>query len=649
MAVKPGQVATYWRHRNKGESIAQSAARAGFSESTAHRLEERRKTKPEWSPAKEAQGRSNNSIQRAVLLDEADLPGPIPYDLLCPEAKRALEDFVYFRRRYFGRLSPPWANEAALLLVALLHSDEREFVDMNLVPGIGKSTILADFKCWLICRDRRVRIMTGSATQHLARRSLMRVRRSLERTKPLKADPSLLARGLAVDAESTLVADFGRFKPTNREAWSQDALIVMQHDDIAIEEKEATLTAYGIDTEFTGGRFDFVEWDDLVSPDRINSPGYREELERIYTQTCETRVEPEGLLMLCGQRLASDDLHRFVLDQVRPREDEDEDDDEAMTTLELKSLSDALEGDREFMKYQHIVYKAHYVDRCLGTRECHKKDAPAYPEGCLVDPYRIPWRDIRTAEANSPAEFALVWQQEDADPDKALARREWIYGDDQHVGCLDYERALWEIPESVSYNDCLVYATADPSPSMYWSVQCWVYHRPSERRILIGHERKKMRANEFLDRSEGGGFEGIMEEWQNMSVTIGFPITYWIVEANAAQKFILQYNHVKDWRIARGVEIIPHTTGVNKADSNYGVWTMQGLYRLGRVRLPMKHGESAVASLKLIEEAIVYDHGRTDDCIMAQWMGEWNLPNLIPPNTDDYVPDRPTWVKNMAF
>ena len=567
---------------------------------------------------------------------------------MCPEAKRALEDFDYFRRRYWGRISPPWAKEAALILVQLLESDEREFVDMNLVPGIGKSTILSDFKCWLICRNRKVRIMTGSATQHLARRSLMRVRRSLERTKPLKGDPALIARGLACDAESTLVADFGRFKPTNRESWSQDAIVVMQHDDIAIEDKEATLTAYGIDTEFTGGRFDFVEWDDLVSPDRINGPGYREELERIYTQTCETRVEPEGLLMLCGQRLASDDLHRFVLDQVRPSDDEDDDEDE-LTTEELKSIADALEGDRENMKYQHIVYKAHYVDRCKGTKECHKKNAVPYPEGCLIDPYRIPWRDIRTAEANSPAEFALVWQQEDADPDKALARREWIYGDDRYVGCVDYERGLWQIPESVSFRDSIVYATADPSPSMYWSIQCWVYHYPTERRILIGHERKKMRANEFLDRSEGGKFEGIMQEWQARSVEIGFPISYWIIEANAAQKFILQYNHVKDWRIAWGVEIIPHTTGLNKADPNYGVWVMSSLYRLGKVRLPMKHGDAAVASLKLIEEAIVYDHGRTDDCIMAQWMGEWNLPNLIVPDTYDVAPDRPAWVMEMAF
>lgn len=575
------------------------------------------------------------------MLDEAELQGPIPLDRLKAEAKTALGDFDYFRRRYFGRISSPWQLEAIDDLTRLLETDEREFLDINVAPGLGKTALLSDFKAWLICRDRTVRMLTGSATQSLARRSLKRTMRSLERTITLKGDPKLMSLGLALDAQATLPLDYGRFRPVDRDLWNQDALIVMQHEGMgAIEDKEATLSAYGIDTEFTGGRFNYVEWDDLVSPKEVASATYRAGLEDMYIKTCEPRVEPEGLMVLCGQRLRSDDLHRYVLDLVRPADDEDDDDDNDEKIVVIA------DEERSNMKYRHIVFKAHYQDRCKNQ---HSNRSAPYPEGCLLDPRRLPWRDITTAQANTPGEFALVYQQEDADPDKSLARREWINGDDQHVGCKDNDRGLWEIPADVSYADSIVFATADPSPTMMWSIQVWVWNEPSQRLILIDHINKKMRAPELLDRDGAGKFTGIMDEWQDLSEKIGFPIATWIIEQNAAQKFMLQYSHVRDWRIRRGVEIIPHTTSTNKADPNYGVWTMSSLFRLGRVRLPMRTTEASLASLRLIEEVVVYDHGRTDDCVMAMWMGHWNLPNLTRPEYDGGVVDRPQWVLEATF
>ena len=598
----------------------------------------------EWSAQKEGHAAKGSVYDHRQMTAEAKLPGPIPLDRLGSEAKRALDDFEYFRRRYFGRISSPWQVQAINQLVELLHSDEREFVCMNVAPGAGKSALLADFKCWLICKDRAVRMLTGSASQSLASRSLMRVRRSLERLTPLKADEKDLARGVALDAETTLARDFGRFKPLDRELWNRDAFIVMQHEGTgAIEDKEATLTAYGIDSEFTGGRFDFVEWDDLVSPKMVGSAPYREGLELIYTKTCEPRVEPEGLLVLCGQRLAADDLYRVALDMVRPPDD-DEDDDEVTKTEDAPIDPD----DRSNMKYRHIAFKAHYQEKCQGHAS-HSKKAPAYPEGCLLDPRRLPWRDLSSAQANNPSEYSLVYQQEDADPAKSLVRREWVYGDDEFVGCIDDERQLWEIPADVSSHECLVYATADPSPTMFWSVQMWVYHAPTQRRILVDHVRRKMRMPEMLDRDASGKWSGVMHEWQDQSERLGFPIQTWIIEHNAAQRFMLQQTLVRDWRIMRGVDIVPHSTGINKADPKYGVWSLGPLWRQGRVRLPFKGGDTRLAVKDLIEEAIAYDHGRTDDCVMSMWMGEWNLPNLVMPEDTDVAADRPRWVLEAAF
>jgi len=191
-------------------------------------------------------------------------------------------------------------------------------------------------------------------------------------------------------------------------------------------------------------------------------------------------------------------------------------------------------------------------------------------------------------------------------------------------------------------------ATADPSPSMFWSVQCWLYHPESNQRFLLSLIRQKMEASTFLDyKVAEGRYTGIMEEWQNLSESLGFPIQYWIVENNAAQRFMLQYDTVKTWRQMRGVEIIPHNTNIiNKTDETLGVTVLQSHYRFGRVRLPGK-GEGKTQALKLIDEVTKYPNGtRTDDCVMAQWFFEWNIPNLYLPKTAAATQWRPSWVKN---
>ena len=149
MAITPGQKATYLKWRERGDSQAVSARKAGFSVSTAERLEQKLRIPVEWSPSKEAgtggTGRTGATAHH-LLKAEAKLSGPIPVERLSAEAKHALEDFDYFRRRYFGRISMPWQLLAIEDLVRLLHTDEREFVDLNEPPGSGKSTLLSDFK-----------------------------------------------------------------------------------------------------------------------------------------------------------------------------------------------------------------------------------------------------------------------------------------------------------------------------------------------------------------------------------------------------------------------------------------------------------------------------------------------------------------------
>ena len=211
MAVTPVQRKKYFEARTAGFSIAESARKAKFSEATAYRVEKAAQN------LRADEGIDSSASNYRELKKEAKLSGPIPYDRLSDEAKLALEDFGYFRERYFGRVSTPWQEEAGIALVELLESPDKEYVVMNMPPGSGKTTLLHDITCWVICRNRSTRLLTGSATMSLAKRNLMRVRRSLERVIPEQADEMLKARGQALDAITTMAHDFGRFKPLEKE------------------------------------------------------------------------------------------------------------------------------------------------------------------------------------------------------------------------------------------------------------------------------------------------------------------------------------------------------------------------------------------------------------------------------------------------
>ena len=550
---------------------------------------------------------------------------------------RALEDFGYFQRRYFGRIAYPWQVEAANKIARLLDTPYEEYAVINAPPGAGKTACFVhDIPAWVTVRNRAVRGMIGSATMNLAKRNTLRLRRSLERVIPERADPNLLRKGAALDAESTLALDFGRFKPLDREMWTSDGFVVMQYDDSgAISEKEPTWSAYGADTAFIGGRYDFVIWDDLVDPRKLRSAEQKEALQDMWTDVGETRIEPGGLLILQGQRISSDDLYRFALDMTAPY-DEEFDDEEV--------LNRDLDGDdRKGKKYHHIIFKAHYDDIC---EEDHGKNAKPYPEGCLLNPQRLPWNKIQTLRENRGERFTVIYQQEDIDPSEVLVPKSWIYGDGDFPGCLDSDRDRLQIPKGLNPSECLSIATADPSPTNFWSIQWWIYHPESEQRFLIDLIRQKMDAPDFLDYlPDSREFVGVMNDWQNISESLGFPITTWIVEQNAAQRFILQYDHVRRWRAMHGVDVIGHSTHRNKSDKEFGVETIAPQYRFGRVRLPWRN-EGRVISLKLIDEVSHYPYGRTDDCVMAHWFFEWNLPNIYTPTHGrKSTAWRPTWLR----
>lgn len=504
------------------------------------------------------------------------------------------------------------------------------------LPVHNSTLFTLDLSAWITCRNRSIRGLIGSRTATQAKWYTGRLRRALERTQPERAELMQARLGLAVDAETTMARDFGRFKPMDRDLWTSDSFIVMQESGVAISEKEPTWSSFGMDSGFLGGRYDIVIWDDVVDPSKTRTVEQVDYQRSWWDDVSETRLEPGGLLILQGQRIGAEDLYRYNLDKTVP----DFVDDDSVTFDD-----DDIDDGSGHKKYHHVMFKAHYEDRCKGA-ETHKPSAAPYPEGCLLYPRRLGWKKLATQMQNNRERFRVLYQQEDSDPQDVLVPPAWVWGHGDFPGCVDKDRDRLELPDGAGH--MLSVVSCDPSPTNNWAIEWWLFNPVNEERYLIDLYRGRLDAPGFLDYNMAKqGFTGIMEEWQARSVQLGARISHWIVEINAAQRFLLQYDHFRRWKTQWGVEAIAHTTGRNKSDPDYGVTTLAPHWQFGRVRLPGK-GEGLIRSMRLIDEVTRYQTNggvnRSDDCVMAQFFFEWQLPNIKNPSRLAVPQKRPSWL-----
>jgi hypothetical protein len=600
----------YFAARNEGLGVEAACRRARVSKSVAYQFE---RNDPKSS-----------GLEAAQIIGVSIVAGNLVAQPLSPEASRALDDFAYFRRRYFGRESTPWQIRAAYQILEAIHSDDREYIVINVPPGSGKSTLFTcDIPTWLIARDRTIRVQIGSRTERQARMYVTRIKRALEREAPLRADADSLAKGIAFDADACLLDDYGAFKPEGRsDLWAANALVVRQQDQTMIDDKEPTLSAWGQDSGFLGGRFDFIIWDDLVDQRNTRTEESRDKLREWWVTEAETRLEPSGALVLQGQRIHRNDLYRYALDQT--------------------TLDDA-------QKYRHIIYRAH--DESLCQEEHDPKTAKAWPEGCLIDPHRIPWRILEAAKRNNPRVYSVQYQQEDGDTEGGLVDPAWIYGgvDSEgwdSPGSLDKERRRYEIPHHLKDGKGWSFVTVDPSPTEWWGVIWWVYDEATNNRYIIDIARRRMNPEQFLSLNmDTFEFTGLIHDMRTKSIEVGAPIRDVVVEVNAAQRWLLQQPHIQKYMQVTGLRFLPHTTSRNKSDPEFGVESLGDYFRQGRIRIPHADLPARRSAEPFIEELLAYPDGDTDDLVMSAWFHTLAVTNMaVPRQKAMYRQPRPSWV-----
>ena len=213
-----------------------------------------------------------------------------------------------------------------------------------------------------------------------------------------------------------------------------------------------------------------------------------------------------------------------------------------------------------------------------------------------------------------------------------------------YPGCIDNERPPGYLPEGLSH-PLISIASVDPSPTQFWAIEWWIYQPETNLRYLIDIERRKLNAEELLGYDVSSrSYSGVMEEWQERSERMGVPISHWIVEINAAQRFLLAHDFVRRWQALNTVNVIPHTTSRNKLDESLGVEALlPPLWRSGSVRLPTMRGNWK--TLALIDEMCSWtrDKKHGTDTVMAHWFAELHMPQL----TEPQLPPRqwrPSWL-----
>ena len=220
--------------------------------------------------------RAGSSLSGREILEKGDVEfAEILRDTLLATAKRARTDiftFFEFVMRDYSTLKPIKLMPHQRVAIDFVRDHER-IVNMWAV-GSSKSFLTVGLTLFEIGNNREMRGGVVSASEEIAGKLLRLVRDYIDQSVELK-----------------LV--FPDLRRTQREGepWTQTAITIDRRPGI----KDATLTAYGIDSErIIGSRLNWIVIDDILNEENTSTHEQREKTKNLLNSNVLSRIDPVG-------------------------------------------------------------------------------------------------------------------------------------------------------------------------------------------------------------------------------------------------------------------------------------------------------------------------------------------------------------------
>lgn len=442
---------------------------------------------------------------------------------------------------------------------------------LNVPPRHAKSTFfMVWLPIWLIARDRNVQILLVSKTWDFAKNWATEIAGQLE-------------------GNQALISAYGRFAPENtREIkWMpySGTFNVVGRTRKA-KGAQYTVESRGMEGQVLGREADFVIVDDPTDRENSESETKRRRDMKHLQEQVFSRAEPQGdspggRIAVIGQRVHLLDLY----------------------------------GELEAQEYEIGPFK--------GQRVFHTEKYPAivrWPErqdgsdAVLLWPERFSWEEmmIRYARAGGEHGFFCMYQQEPTSEGAAIFKPMWL------DACKDPKRKAREgyRVQTGGFLPIVRVLSMDPSPSGYNG-------------FIVGDLLCDRRGFHFAITEVYRKRAGVREAQALVDELISSARPdYFIYESSAVTKWLRD----DPWFLAltSRVRVITHRTGVNKHSQEFGVQSLPGDFELGRISLPYGDDEGRAMTDLLVNEALVYPQGQTDDLLMALWFVKFNHKKLVP-------------------
>lgn len=442
---------------------------------------------------------------------------------------------------------------------------------VNTPPGHAKSTtITMNYVTYKIVTDPNFRVVIISKTEKMAKKFLAGIKRRL--TNP---------------AFEEMIADYapaGGFE-RNAEVWTS-TMIYFGHGDS--DQKDPNIECLGVGQQIYGARADLIVLDDIE--DLQNAHQYEAHLDYIM-QDVMTR---DAKLLVVGTRVAPVDIYSELLNPANY--DGEASDWTYLNQPVLLEAGDRIEDWVPLWPKSNIPHPTH----------------PGQQDENGLWPKWDAERLMRLRRKIKPTTWALVYMQQPVSDD-AIFTVQAVNGSKSQRVSGRLRAGEGTVPHDIS--NFYVVAGLDPATAGFTAAIALAVDRNTGRRYLL---------DAFNRQVTPTGLRSLISEW-----TERLGVQEWRVERNGFQAFLTQDREITQYLASRGVRLLEHQTGANKWDSDWGVASMEMLFRgyqdkTQLIDLPGLNSSEAIRSL--IEQLVTWypDHPKNQktDLVMALWFAE---------------------------